>query len=247
MMGGSGLEEILGIIYGTNTIEHVLSGKAYARAIRGHLLICGSLTQLLLRYLLNDVDPDSKPFVLISDDSAQQLCGSLDSVVIDELKVLYDTLVQNKIHIDDCSLFESPCYVKLCHLLCDLKNTLSEQSRTARLWLLYMYYIECVLRFITAERTGNWLLHLDTLESMLPLFAATGHTNYARSARVYLHQMRQLSETHPWLESQFASGLNSVQRSDRFWAGLSTDLVIEQTLYEVWKECRGTDTWTWHE
>ena len=66
---------------------------------------------------------------------------------------------------------------------------------------------------------------------MLDLFAATGHINHAKSARLYIQQMWELQETHPWLLFEtFTEGYHVVRRSDRFWSGLWSDLVIEQTL-----------------
>ena len=38
-MCASGLEEVLSIMYGSNTVQHVLSGKAYV-----HFLVHGALT-----------------------------------------------------------------------------------------------------------------------------------------------------------------------------------------------------------
>ena len=56
------------------------------------------------------------------------------------------------------------------------------------LWLLYMNYICIVKAFVFAERTSNGELHLDVLSEMLNLFAAAGHINYAKSARLYLQE-----------------------------------------------------------
>jgi hypothetical protein len=43
--------------------------------------------------------------------------------------------------------------------------------------------------------------------------------------------MQQLPDTHPRLYEKFIHGGNHrVRRSDRYWAGLSTDLVIEQVM-----------------
>ena len=47
----SGLEEVLSIMYGSNTAQHVLSGKAYARALRVHFLVRGALTYILMQIL----------------------------------------------------------------------------------------------------------------------------------------------------------------------------------------------------
>ena len=94
-----------------------------------------------------------------------------------------------------------------------------------------MHNIDIVKLFIRAERTGDWNLHLISVGKMLNLFAATGHNNYAKCARLYLQQMMDLPSSHPWLYEKFAyHGYHTVRRSERFWAGLWTDLVIEQVM-----------------
>ena len=99
------------------------------------------------------------------------------------------------------------------------------------LWLQYLEYVDTLKLFIQAERTGNWNLHLIAVEKMLNLFAATGHINYAKSARLYLQQMQQLPTEHPWLYHCFSEqGFHTVRRSSRYWAGLWTDLIIEQVM-----------------
>lgn len=66
---------------------------------------------------------------------------------------------------------------------------------------------------------------------MLNLFAATGHINYAKSSRLYLQLMRELPNDHPWLYSCFIEqGFHTVRRTDIYWTGLWTDLVIEQVM-----------------
>ena len=61
-----------------------------------------------------------------------------------------------------------------------LKQELAEKSRTAKLWIAYMDYVEVVKLFTRAERTGDWNTHLIAVNSTLNLFAATGHFNYAK-------------------------------------------------------------------
>ena len=66
---------------------------------------------------------------------------------------------------------------------------------------------------------------------MINLFAATGHINYAKSSRLYLQLMYQLSTEHPWLYRCFIEqGFHVVRRTSRYWAGLWTDLIIEQVM-----------------
>ncbi|CAG2256238.1 unnamed protein product [Mytilus edulis] len=94
-------------------------------------------------------------------------------------------------------------------------------------------------RFLIAERTGDWLLHLSTLKEMLPYLAASGHNLYTKSAYFYLSQMQNLESDHPDIHAHFMNGKHVVRRSDRFWAGLSTDLVIEQVLMRSVKSTGG--------
>jgi hypothetical protein len=93
--------------------------------------------------------------------------------------------------------------------------------------------------FVKAERTGNWKLHLQAVSEMLPYLAASGHNLYAKSARLYLQSMCNLEIEHPDVYRSFENGFHVVRRSNRMWAGLSTDLVIEQVLMRSLKTSGG--------
>jgi len=107
---------------------------------------------------------------------------------------------------------------------------LSAQLRTSKLWIQYVLYVDIMKLFIYAERTSDWYLYLYASESMLNLFVATGHFHYAKACRIYVQQMRALSSEQPDLLEHFVNGKQSIRRSDRLWASLSSDHVIEQTL-----------------
>ena len=46
----------------------------------------------------------------------------------------------------------------------------------------------------------------------------------------YLQEMSELENRHPDVYLKFVNGRHVERRSNKFWAGLSSDLVIEQTL-----------------
>ena len=77
------------------------------------------------------------------------------------------------------------------------------------------------------------------MQEILPYFAAAGHNLYTKTIYVYLQQMVTLQTDHPDIYSLFWNGLHIVCRTDRFWTGLSTDLVIEQTLMRSIKSTGG--------
>ena len=60
------------------------------------------------------------------------------------------------------------------------------------------------------------------------LFAATCHIHYAKSAQLYIQEMRKRPSTHPWLHQKFVEENHTVRRTERQWAVLWTDVMIEQ-------------------
>ena len=69
--------------------------------------------------------------------------------------------------------------------------------------------------------------------------AASGHNNYTKSGLIYLQRMSHLEIDHPEVYQHFQNGLHVIRRSERYWAGLSTDLVIEQVLMRNMKTSGG--------
>jgi hypothetical protein len=94
-----------------------------------------------------------------------------------------------------------------------------------------MDYVDIMCQFICASHSGDWNLYLITLNKMLNLFAGTGHIYYAKSTRLYLQRMLELPHTHPWMHQKLAvDSFHVIRRSERYWAGLWPDLVIEKVF-----------------
>ena len=79
------------------------------------------------------------------------------------------------------SWFHVTVFKEINHKMGLLKSKLKEKSKTSELRLLYINYINIVKKFIFAEKTSNWELHLIALSRMLDLFSAFSRTNYAKS------------------------------------------------------------------
>lgn len=123
----------------------------------------------------------------------------------------------------------------------DLKiSELSQSSRTARLWCNYFKLVNIIKLFVRAERSGNWSLHTHCLKLMIPIFYATGHNNYAKSTHIYLQQIQKLHNMSPENYEKFVSeGMFTVRRTNNFWSGTWTDMVIEQNLMRSIKTTGG--------
>ena len=218
IMSGSGLAESWQVCYGPVSMTHMLTGKAYAKALRGHLLVESALSSLLLHAVLHGTNNE----VVIQLEA-------FDPCEISLLHEYYESVISRTTDVVEASV---PAIIqKLDDRLSAYKADLAAVSRTAKLWLQYLHYVNVAKNFIRAERTNDWNLHLISLTQMLNLFAAAGHRNYAKCGRLYVEQMQRLPATHPWLFERLNSDqCHSVRRSDRYWTGLSTDLIIEQVM-----------------
>ena len=150
--------------------------------------------------------------------------------VLIEGTYLYDQLLAGDVSVN--FVCENTILDRVQHALATHIKSL-ENLRTAVLWIQYCEMIQLLRKFIKNERTGDWELHLQSVRDMLPYVAiccSAGHSLYAKSAYVYITSMQNLEDTHPEVFHQFKACHHVFRRSNRYWAGLSTDLVIEQVL-----------------
>ena len=214
-MKGSGLEEIFQEVYAEDSVVHMMSGKAVSRAIRAHFLVDSALVSTLLIMIVDQVEGEDG----IQDD-INEISSSFHKL-LDMEDGKYDLLQE---------ALRSTQFQRIKGALAKQMEYLSAKSRTAKLWIVYHEYVSLLRRFIMAERTCNFYLHLECMKEIIILFAATGHIQYAKSGRLYIQQMEMLKQNYPSVHMEFCQGNHAVRRSKRFWAGLWSDLVIEQTL-----------------
>ena len=207
LMKRSGISETLETVYGPNAVEHILSGKAVSRALRGHFLISSALHSKLLSLFFStqaerielyakveekehqeDCINESKEAISIQQDTGFRLVDPLTREQVNDLEMLDRKLQEDpfncEIHINT-----SEELVLLEDGLKRYKDDLAKKSQTVKFWLQYLHYIDVLKLFIYAERSGNWALDQKALNKMSDLFAATGHCNYADSPRLHLQQV----------------------------------------------------------
>ena len=92
--------------------------------------------------------------------------------------------------------------------------------------------ITSILKYLVkAERTGNFHLHLQSVQEMLTILAAAGHNNYTKPALLYVQQMLELKTTHHFMSSSpKVTMYYIVRRTYQLCARILTDLGIEQIL-----------------
>ena len=91
---------------------------------------------------------------------------------------------------------------------------------------------------VAADRSSSWLKH-SAVSACLPIFAAAGHYNYLKSAFFYVKKMSQIELKYPNIFRKFQQGFHVIPQSNKFYDGLSSDLVIEQTQMWLLKSSGG--------
>ena len=211
IMQCSGLKQVLSLVYPENTVGHMLSGKAFYRAIRGYFLVDSALNILIIKnYLFKDYE------------SASYF-----------LKMFHDTLDKK----DETQAINDERIQKICQMFNAEKMKLRNHP-TGELWIQFMDLVDHIRMSLRAQRTGDFQLYKKSLQNRQPYFPAAGRNNYAKSIPIFLQDLIDIECTNPEAYKMFMDGFFFVRRSDRYWSALSPDLIIEQVLMAALKNCR---------
>lgn len=157
---------------------------------------------------------------------------------------------------EDANLLEkNPQLIEVEEKLNQAKTKMNLQGPTSQLWLQYINMMNILKSNIRGDRTGasylpkpqnlivfsyfplnllftgDYQLHLETVQAMHPFFAASGLNNYTKSTQVYLQDMENLSKSNSDVHQFFSEGNFVTRRSNRYWSGLPDDLLIEQVKW----------------
>ena len=118
VMGGSGLEEVLTEICAENSVLHMLSGKAYARAVRGYILFDLALNNMLIEDVMLSLEPEHTV----------------------NLKKTFQRFPKGSSAEKGCS----EALAEFAKQLDDKKEQLKNINRIARLWIEFLEYVDVI-------------------------------------------------------------------------------------------------------
>jgi len=82
IMDGSGIVDIFATVYAPNSIPHMMSGKAYSRALRAHVLLEKALVLIIL-----EAHEFESPKISV-DEGINKILEHVDSVILDRFGML---------------------------------------------------------------------------------------------------------------------------------------------------------------
>ncbi|GBM56517.1 hypothetical protein AVEN_140589-1 [Araneus ventricosus] len=148
IMQRSGIKEVLSLIYAPNSLDKMLTGHAYARAVEAHTLFHLTLAAIIPKELVIDDDMDSNLQNTIEDAKSNT--------------ILYND-IENCDEKTEALLYQ--CNKKL--------KQYEGRGSTGKLWIQYFHMVSIAKEFIRAERMGYWQAHLNCVKEMILYFRAS--------------------------------------------------------------------------
>ena len=230
--GDGGLKDILieSQLIAEGSVNGVIDGKHYNRAVRAHKCIYEAMMRLawseFIQWLENKDDKDEEEIASVK-------------VFLERVKMMTNDLCQHSFD----SLLKSQSMVKVMEIWGKFLNHLRyDNGDLSAFWMSYLDFMETiVLGLLRGTREGNWYMHLHAIKSMIPWCFAYDKINYARYLTPYLAQMMSLDENHPEVFEEFKSGGFSVQLSSiNPFGRIPVDQTTETTVNKDTKTPGGT-------
>lgn len=205
IMAASGIKEIFSLIYAEGSVDKMLDGHSYARAVRAHFILQQALSILIIEELKNE---NAEFQGLLADEDIFSFDMDIDKIQSNENFEKLHTLFEKKL------------------------VEIEKRGKTCQLWVQYFKMVSLLKNILAAERMGDWNSHLQSVELTIPFFHAAGHFNYAKSARLYVQDMKNLETTmdvheyHKFTDGGFFTS----RRTNAYYSGIFSDQTIEQTL-----------------
>ena len=215
-MAGSGLPDILleaGLIT-SGSVDGVMKGKHYDRAMHCHKVLLEALEQLLFQKFIScrgDVELNK----ILTDQTQKALKDMFSSPSTNAF--------QNIVNDEE-----------LLKLVAEYENFREDAlggsiGQTAQLWVSYMNHIWLVLSLLEAVKDNNFYLYAHCLHKMPGLFFSYGGQNYARYLSYFSVFLANIDESHPGALELVKAGAFSVARS--FIPGNRAD--VDKTMEET--------------
>ena len=139
----AGLKDVLVYsgVYAEGSINSVLTGKSYNRAVRAHKLVFETVSRLLLEKM---------------DDKLGNL-----AIIREHIPSIWsENTYDNFIYLEEFkSLYNN--YIAFC-------EDISKDNPLSSFWLSYLDMVRTLFNLIYSTRAGLWHLYLESMRSLLP-------------------------------------------------------------------------------
>ena len=200
----------------------VFQGKQYNRAVRFHKLMYEALLRIVWEKFLTQLEE--------SEEENENIRKIIDEIAI--RKPTAETFRES---------LSSEKFGKLMTSFDVFFKKIQNQGSMSEYWVSYITMVKTLLDIIRASREGNFLLHLESVEAIIPWCFAYDRTNYSRYLPYYIQSMKELETSKPSVWEYLCDRGFSVQLSSTNAFGrIPMDQTIEETVNKDTQTSGGT-------
>ena len=185
-------------LYGPSTVKQILEGNHVKRGEKAHMITLQALFALYLDEFLKTL-PElrqclenlSREVIEAFKEGDKEKIERAHQCFVDGIS---SSKVIEKMLEFDAANNRSPLFVVMRHYMCMIME---------------------MFAFIRSVRSGNWKLHLITLEQFTKYFFAHDRLNYSRMIPLYLAEMASLEASDPSIHQEFMNGNWVVNKNNR--------------------------------
>ena len=185
-------------LYGPSTVKQILDGNHVKRGEKAHMITLQALFALYLDEFLKTLPELRQCLENLSREVIEAFKEGDKEKIERAHQCFVDGISSSKI-IEKMLEFDaannrSPLFVVMRHYMCMIME---------------------MFAFIRSVRSGNWKLHLITLEQFTKYFFAHDRLNYSRMIPLYLAEMASLEASDPSIHQEFMNGNWVVNKNNR--------------------------------
>jgi len=187
-------------LYGPSTVKQILDGNHVKRGEKAHMITLQALFALYLDEFLKNLP------------ELRQCLENLSREVIEAFKEGDKEKIERAHQCFVDGISSSKVIEKMLEF-----NTANNRSPLFVVMRHYRCMIMEMFAFIRSVRSGNWKLHLITLEQFTKYFFAHDRLNYSRMIPLYLAEMASLEASDPSIHQEFMNGNWIVNKNNSFF------------------------------
>ena len=111
-------------------------------------------------------------------------------------------------------LMESAELKPLLDCLDKFSGECGSRSEQCMFWNNFLEIVNMIKSLVTADREGDFTLHMKAIQDLCPVFLGCGSLNYQRYATFYLEQLKDLKNKMPELLLSFMKEDFVVKRTE---------------------------------
>ena len=185
-------------LYGPSTVKQILDGNHVKRGEKAHMITLQALFALYLDEFLKTLP------------ELRQCLENLSREVIEAFKEGDKEKIEraHQCFVDGIS----------CSKVIEKMLEFDAANNRSPLFVVMRHYMCMIMEmfvFIRSVRSGNWKLHLITLEQFTKYFFAHDRLNYSRMIPLYLAEMASLEASDPSIHQEFMNGNWVVNKNNR--------------------------------